>query len=138
MRQGLYHCVSSPKSKWGIIGMVASDEWGPPGLFPGLILFNLFINDMEEGATSLLIKFADDTKAGAVATTEEQVLQIQKELDKLRKWAGDNRMAFNVDKCKVLHLGHRKGCHKCRSGHTLDLVFSKGQEDLGMVWMRRV
>ncbi|KAF7235785.1 Boophilin-H2 [Varanus komodoensis] len=71
---------------------------------------------MEEGMNSLLIKFADDTKSGAVATTEEQVLQIQKDLDRLWKWAGANRMAFNVDKCKVLHLGHRKGCHKYRLG----------------------
>ncbi|KAF7246389.1 Protein-L-isoaspartate O-methyltransferase domain-containing protein 1, partial [Varanus komodoensis] len=63
------------------------------------------INDMEEGMNSLLIKFADDTKTGAVATTDEQVLQIQKDLDRLWKWAGDNRMAFSVDKCKVLHLG---------------------------------
>ncbi|KAF7236297.1 Tenascin-X [Varanus komodoensis] len=80
------------------------------------ILFNLFINDMEEGVNSLLIKFADDSKTGAVATTEEQVLQIQKVLDRLWKWAGDNRMAFNVDKCKVLHLGHRNRCHKYRLG----------------------
>ncbi|KAF7244031.1 Methyl-CpG-binding domain protein 1 [Varanus komodoensis] len=55
---------------------------------------------MEEGVNSLLIKFTDDTKTGAVATTEEQVLQIQKDLDRLWKWAGDNRVAFNVDKCK--------------------------------------
>ncbi|KAF7235774.1 Splicing factor 3A subunit 3 [Varanus komodoensis] len=39
----------------------------------GPILFNLFINDMEEGVNSLLIKFADDPKTGAVATTEEQI-----------------------------------------------------------------
>ncbi|KAF7247676.1 Band 4.1-like protein 4B [Varanus komodoensis] len=71
---------------------------------------------MEEGVNSLLIKFADDTKTGAVATTEEQVLQFQKDLDRLWKWAGDNRMAFNVDKCKVLHLGHRNSCHKYSSG----------------------
>ncbi|KAF7237698.1 Proline-rich protein 5 [Varanus komodoensis] len=71
------------------------------------ILFNLSINDMEEGVNSLLIKFTDDTKTGAVATSEEQVLQFQKDLNRLWKWAGDNRMAFNVDKCKVLHLGHK-------------------------------
>ncbi|KAF7243470.1 Mitoguardin 1 [Varanus komodoensis] len=55
---------------------------------------------MEEGVNSLLIKFADDTKTGAVATTEEQVLQIQKDLDRLWKWAEDNSMAFNVAKYK--------------------------------------
>ncbi|KAF7237142.1 Transducin-like enhancer protein 1 [Varanus komodoensis] len=63
----------------------------------------------EEGVNSLLIKFTDETKTGAVATTEEQVLQIQKDLDRLWKWARDNRMVFNVDKCNVLHLGHRNG-----------------------------
>ncbi|KAF7237700.1 Metallophosphoesterase domain-containing protein 1 [Varanus komodoensis] len=82
----------------------------------GPILFNSFLNDMEERLNSLLIQFADDTKTGAVATTEEQVLQFQKDLDRLWKWAGDNRMAFNVDKCKVLHLGHRNSCHKYRLG----------------------
>ncbi|KAF7244883.1 RNA-directed DNA polymerase from mobile element jockey [Varanus komodoensis] len=88
----------------------------PQGSVLGPILFNLFIKDMEEGVNSLLIKFTDDTKTGAVATTEEQVLQIQKDLDRLWKWAGDNRMTFNVDKCKVLHLGHRNSCHKYRLG----------------------
>ncbi|KAF7248065.1 putative polypeptide N-acetylgalactosaminyltransferase 8 [Varanus komodoensis] len=88
----------------------------PQGSVLGPILFNLFINDMEEGENSLLIKFTDDTKTEAVATTEEQVLQIQKDLDRLWKWAGDNRMAFNVDKCKVLHLGNKNGFHKYRLG----------------------
>ncbi|KAF7241053.1 RNA-directed DNA polymerase from mobile element jockey [Varanus komodoensis] len=88
----------------------------PQGSVLGPFLFNLFINDMEEGVNSLLIKFTDDTKTGAVVTTEEQVLQIQKDLDRLWKWAGDNRMAFSVDKCKVLHLGHRNSCHKYRLG----------------------
>ncbi|KAF7249296.1 E3 ubiquitin-protein ligase Jade-2 [Varanus komodoensis] len=90
----------------------------PQGSVLGPILFNLFINDMEEGVNSLLIKFADDTKTGAVATTEEQVLQIQKDLDRLWKWAGDTKMAFSVDKCKVLHLGHRNSCHKYRLEQT--------------------
>ncbi|KAF7237651.1 Signal peptide, CUB and EGF-like domain-containing protein 1 [Varanus komodoensis] len=115
-----------------------SSEWRPvtsgvpQGSVLGLILFNLFINDMEEGVNSLLIKFADDTKTGAVATTEEQVLQIQKDLDRLWKWAGDNRMAFNVDKCKVLHLGHRNSCHKYRLGDKW-LESSPCERDLGVL-----
>ncbi|KAF7239500.1 RNA-directed DNA polymerase from mobile element jockey [Varanus komodoensis] len=104
----------------------------PQGSVLGPILFNLFINDMEEGVNSPPIKFADDTKTGAVATTEEQVLQIQKDLDRLWKWAGDNRMAFNVDKCKVLHLGHRNGCHKCRLGDKW-LESSTCERDLGVL-----
>ncbi|KAF7235926.1 RNA-directed DNA polymerase from mobile element jockey [Varanus komodoensis] len=49
-----------------------SSGWQPGTSGVPRILFNLFINDMEEGVNSLLIKFADDTKTGAVATTEEQ------------------------------------------------------------------
>ncbi|KAF7239513.1 Multiple C2 and transmembrane domain-containing protein 2 [Varanus komodoensis] len=104
----------------------------PQGSVLGLILFNLFINDMEERVNSLLIKFADDMKTGAVATTEEQVLQIQKDLDRLWKWAGDNRMALNVDKCKVLHLGHRNSCHKYRLGDKW-LESSTCERDLGVL-----
>ncbi|KAF7254387.1 RNA-directed DNA polymerase from mobile element jockey [Varanus komodoensis] len=104
----------------------------PQGSVLGPILFNLFINDMEEGVNSLLIKFADDTKTRAVATTEEQVLQIQKDLDRLWKWAGDNRVAFNVDKCKVLHLGHRNSCHKYRLGDKW-LESSTCERDLGVL-----
>ncbi|KAF7246285.1 DNA-dependent protein kinase catalytic subunit [Varanus komodoensis] len=104
----------------------------PQGSVLGPILFNLFINDMKEGVNSLLIKFADDTKTGAVATTEEQVLQILKDLDRLWKWAGDNRMAFNVDKCKVLHLGHRNRCHKYRLGDKW-LESSTCERDLGVL-----
>uniref|UniRef100_A0A8D2Q013 Reverse transcriptase domain-containing protein n=1 Tax=Varanus komodoensis TaxID=61221 RepID=A0A8D2Q013_VARKO len=104
----------------------------PQGSVLGLILFNLFIHDMEEGVNSLLIKFADDTKTGAVATTEEQVLQFQKDLDRLGKWAGDTRMAFNVDKCKVLHLGHRNRCHKYRLGDKW-LESSACERDLGVL-----
>ncbi|KAF7243722.1 Histone deacetylase 4 [Varanus komodoensis] len=97
-----------------------SSGWWPvtngvlQGFVLGPILFNLFISDLEEGVTNQLIRFADDTKTGAVVTTEEQMLKIQKDLDRLWKWAGDNRMAFSVDKCRVLPLGHRNGCHKFR------------------------
>ncbi|KAF7249939.1 RNA-directed DNA polymerase from mobile element jockey [Varanus komodoensis] len=70
----------------------------PQGSVLRLILFILFINDMEEGVNSLLIKFADNTRMRAVATTEEQVLRIQKDLDRLWKWAGDNRTAFSEDR----------------------------------------
>ncbi|KAF7236618.1 cGMP-dependent 3',5'-cyclic phosphodiesterase [Varanus komodoensis] len=80
----------------------------------------------------LQIKFAEDTKTGAEATTEEQVLQILKDLDRLWKRAGDNRMVFNVDKCKVLPLGHTNGCHKYRLGDKW-LESSTCERDFGVL-----
>ncbi|KAF7239024.1 Heparan-alpha-glucosaminide N-acetyltransferase [Varanus komodoensis] len=90
--------ISGESSGWQLVTSRV-----PQSSVLGLILF---INDLEEGLTSLLTKFTDDTKVGTVATTEQQVPQIQKDLDRLRKWAEDNRMAFNAVKYKVLHLGH--------------------------------
>ncbi|KAF7237139.1 Mesoderm induction early response protein 2 [Varanus komodoensis] len=69
---------------------------------------------------------------GETMKDNEQVLRIQKDLDRLWKWAGDNRVAFDVDKCKALHLGHRNGCHKYRLGDKW-LETSTCERDLGVL-----
>ena len=55
----------------------------------------------------MLIKSADDTKLGAAANTKEEGKRIQKDLDRLEEWAETNRIFFNREKCKVLHLGKK-------------------------------
>ncbi|KAK4827590.1 LOW QUALITY PROTEIN: hypothetical protein QYF61_019492 [Mycteria americana] len=65
----------------------------------GPVPFNIFINVLNAGTECTFSKFADDTKLGAVADRPEGCAAIQRDLNRLEKWADRNLRKFNK-KCK--------------------------------------
>ncbi|PKU42143.1 rna-directed dna polymerase from mobile element jockey-like [Limosa lapponica baueri] len=79
-----------------------------------LVLFNIFVGNMSSAIKCTLSKFANDTKlCGAVDTLEVRDV-IQRNLDRLERWAHANLMKFNKAKCKVLHVGRANPKYKYR------------------------
>ncbi|CAM5075615.1 unnamed protein product [Natator depressus] len=107
----------------------------PQGLVLGPVLFNIFINDLEDGVDCILTKFAEDTKLGGEVDTLADMDRIQRALDKLEDWAKRNLMRFKKDKCKVLHLRWKNPMHRYRLG-TEWLGSSSAEKDLGVTWTR--
>lgn len=104
----------------------------PQGSVLGPLLFLIYINDIDIGLGSNIYKGADDTKlAGRVGTTEG-AYKLQRDIDKLIGWADKWQMEFNVDKCKVVHVGNKnEGFVYSMGGKWLDAV--DRERDLGVI-----
>ena len=85
--------IIGTKSSWWPVtrGVLQKSIFGP-------VLFNVFFNVLNAWTEGTLSKFADDTKLGGVPGTADGCADIQRDLNRLEKWANRNLMKFNKGK----------------------------------------
>uniref|UniRef100_A0A8C5S3C0 Chromodomain helicase DNA binding protein 3 n=1 Tax=Laticauda laticaudata TaxID=8630 RepID=A0A8C5S3C0_LATLA len=60
-----------------------------------------------------LTKSADDTKLTEIANSRDNRFKIKRDLKRLEPWTVSNKMKFNKEKRKVLHLGKKNQMYPC-------------------------
>ena len=103
----------------------------PQGSVLGPMLFLVYINDLEEGVTGNILKFADDTQLFTKTKEIGDKKNLKDDIYKLVKWSEKWQMLFNFGKCKCLHIGPgNTGMHYEMGGTILSTTVK--EKDLGV------
>ena len=78
----------------------AGNKWGSSGICFGAITIFDYNNDLDNGISSDISKFADDSKIDRIIRSEFDVKDLQGD-DWVVRW----HMEFNHEKCRVINIG---------------------------------
>ncbi|MFZ2537548.1 MAG: hypothetical protein WAX04_01440 [Oscillospiraceae bacterium] len=92
----------------------------------------LYVNDLPDIVKCGVKMFADDTKIWNKVKDIGDKDRLQNDLDNLDLWSSKWLLKFNVDKCKMMSLGHTLGTEYTLGGKVLQNT--EEEKDLG-VWI---
>ena len=87
-----YRQETMGSGRWGGFKLETSFEWGTTRICTRAYLVLIYINDLEEGVTSKILKFADDTKLFRKIKGSGDKQQLHDDIDKVIKWAEKYQM----------------------------------------------
>ena len=91
-------CTNQSYSNWAPVTSCV-----PQGSVLCLLLFSIYINDLDTNIVSKMYKFADDTKLCHRAGNPDDIMELREDINKLVEWANKWQMNFNVYKCSVMY-----------------------------------
>ena len=106
--------VNGVKSDW-----VPVVSGVPQGTVLGPVLFSLHINDITADIESEIRLFADDCVCYREIKDQEDILKLQRDIDRLGNWARKWGMRFQPVKCNMMQLT-RKHLNKIQAFYTLE------------------
>ena len=72
------------------------------------------------------------TTLNSLIASERDVDSLRADLQLLVEWSADWQMLFNVEKCKVLHVGYNNMCASYFIGNT-EIQSTDEETDLGVI-----
>ncbi|XP_076069208.1 uncharacterized protein LOC143041261 [Oratosquilla oratoria] len=91
------------------------------------------INDINTNISRPLLSFADDTRVFKTISSKNESSQLEKDLNKIYKWAEMNNMKFNEDKFECIRFGkneHETYYKDPKGNHITQQTFVR---DLGVI-----
>ena len=104
----------------------------PQGSVLGPLLFLIFINDIDRGVASKILKFAGDTKLCGAVGSLNGINTLKKDLRLLIEWSEEWQMQFNIERCKVMHSGFNNTKEKYEMDEK-KIIEVREEKDLGVV-----